>query len=237
MIANIWTPARIYGRAHRVARSWSGQSRIVRCLDAAQRRTVALILVLCLLLVLLTAQTMAHARAWFNERWTPVSRWSELQDITPPLTSDLNNSLAAWIRSQTQRALSDAYVSMLIRETFANAQARGQDPFLMLAIMQVESRFDYTAVSKAGAVGLLQVLPSQHMNKITNIQHVYDPKRNIQLGTQIFAEYRDWYKGDVQKALLQYNGSLHLPDSSYAQKVLAVRTQMVNYLERELTKA
>ena len=66
------------------------------------------------------------------------------------------------------------------------------------------------------------------------VANVFDPKNNIRVGTEVLAEYLRWYKGDVQKALLQYNGSLHIPASPYSQKVLATKAQLLMFLESRL---
>jgi soluble lytic murein transglycosylase-like protein len=140
----------------------------------------------------------------------------------------------AWVKSKAKRPLSDGFATMVVEETFNQAIQNRVDPFVMLAVMSVESSFDYTARSGAGAIGLTQVIPKWHMDKMPNAAHVFDPKNNIRVGAEVLGEYMRWYKGDVQKALLQYNGSLHLPSSSYSQKVLATKAQLLMFLESRL---
>ncbi len=87
-------------------------------------------------------------------------------------------------------------------------------PELVLAVMDVESRFDRYAVSSAGAVGLMQVMPFWPRELgMTNSQlvHVSD---NIRMGTTILGYYLRKERGNYQRALQRYNGSLGRPNYS-----------------------
>jgi hypothetical protein len=78
---------------------------------------------------------------------------------------------------------------------------------LVLAVIEVESRFDRWAVSSAGAVGLMQVMPFWPKQLgMTNDQLVRIPQ-NIRMGCTILKFYLDREKGDYTKALARYNGS------------------------------
>lgn len=80
-------------------------------------------------------------------------------------------------------------------------------PDLVLALIEVESRFDRWAVSPAGAVGLMQVMPFWPRQLGVQNQLVrVEP--NIKMGCEILryylrAENRNW-----QRALARYNGSI-----------------------------
>jgi soluble lytic murein transglycosylase-like protein len=170
---------------------------------------------------------------WFEERWQPVAQYKTVYDVKAPLSSDLHQHLVLWIKSNAKSPMSDKFANLIVKETFDNAATQKVDPFVMLALMKVESNFDYTAKSNAGAIGFTQVIPKWHMDKMDNAAHVYDPKANIRIGTQVLAEYISLYKGDLQKALLQYNGSLHMPDSQYSKKVLSARQALLAFLDRQ----
>jgi len=80
-------------------------------------------------------------------------------------------------------------------------------PDLILALMEVESRFDRWAVSPAGAVGLMQVMPFWPRQLGVQNQLVRVAP-NIRMGCEILryylrAENRDW-----ARALARYNGSV-----------------------------
>lgn len=169
---------------------------------------------------------------WFEERWQPVAQYRPTHDIKAPLSSELHQNLVVWIKSSAKAPMSDKFAELIVKETFDNAGTHKVDPFVMLALMKVESNFDYTARSTAGAIGFTQIIPKWHMDKMDSASHVYDPKANIRIGTQVLAEYLMLYQGDMRKALLQYNGSLHMPDSNYSKKVMAARQELLSFLDR-----
>ncbi len=87
-------------------------------------------------------------------------------------------------------------------------------PELVLAVIDVESRFDRYAVSSAGAVGLMQVMPFWPRELgMTNDQLVRIAD-NIHMGTTILGYYLRKERGNYQRALQRYNGSLGRPDYS-----------------------
>jgi len=87
-------------------------------------------------------------------------------------------------------------------------------PELVLAVMDVESRFDRYAVSSAGAVGLMQVMPFWPRELgMTNAQLVRIGD-NVRMGTTILGYYLRKERGNYQRALQRYNGSLGRPNYS-----------------------
>jgi soluble lytic murein transglycosylase-like protein len=81
-------------------------------------------------------------------------------------------------------------------------------PGLVMAVIDVESRFDRWAVSSAGAVGLMQIMPFwPRQLGMTNHELVRIPP-NIRMGCTILKFYLDREKGDYTKALARYNGSV-----------------------------
>jgi soluble lytic murein transglycosylase-like protein len=81
-------------------------------------------------------------------------------------------------------------------------------PGLVMAILDVESRFDRWAVSSAGAVGLMQVMPfwpeqlGMRRYELTRIA------ANVSMGCAILRYYLDNEQRDVRRALERYNGSV-----------------------------
>ena len=96
-------------------------------------------------------------------------------------------------------------------------------PELVLAIIAVESSYRAEAVSHAGARGLMQIMPWAHPEKVQavgGIRALFHPKRNIATGCRILLEYLNRSDGNLNEALLRYNGSLSDPTERYAHKVL-----------------
>lgn len=81
-------------------------------------------------------------------------------------------------------------------------------PELVLAVMDVESRFDRYAVSSAGAVGLMQVMPFWPRELGVENRLFGSIEFNIRLGCEILAFYIHREKNDHFRALGRYNGSL-----------------------------
>ncbi|HHD7488906.1 TPA: lytic transglycosylase domain-containing protein [Klebsiella oxytoca] len=80
----------------------------------------------------------------------------------------------------------------------------GVDPRLLKAIMKQESAGDPYAISRAGARGLMQIMPSNF--KSTGITDWTDPRQNIYAGAQIMAENMRNAGGNIPLALRYYNG-------------------------------
>jgi soluble lytic murein transglycosylase-like protein len=81
-------------------------------------------------------------------------------------------------------------------------------PQLVLAVIDVESAFDPFAVSYAGAVGLMQVMPFWPTELGLTKKDLIDVELNIRMGTSILAYYLERERGDYRRALGRYNGSL-----------------------------
>ena len=88
------------------------------------------------------------------------------------------------------------------------AETAGIDPYLVLAVMREESTFDPRAVSPAGAVGLLQLMPttaSVVARAAMRPVDLMDPQTNILTGTQFLGGQLRSFRGDVVLALAAYN--------------------------------
>ncbi|MCZ8130689.1 MAG: lytic transglycosylase domain-containing protein [Steroidobacteraceae bacterium] len=81
-------------------------------------------------------------------------------------------------------------------------------PELVLAVMDVESRFDPYAVSSAGAVGLMQVMPFWPRELGVENRLFGSIDFNVRLGVEILAYYMHKERNDHVRALGRYNGSL-----------------------------
>jgi soluble lytic murein transglycosylase len=90
--------------------------------------------------------------------------------------------------------------------------ASGLDPYLVASLIRQESEFNPVAVSRANAVGLMQLLPktgkvvSQQMAlKHYNATQLFTPTVNIELGTRYFRGMVDKFGGSFDHALAAYN--------------------------------
>ena len=77
------------------------------------------------------------------------------------------------------------------------------DAALIRSIMQAESAFDPSAVSRVGAMGLMQLMPD--VARAFGVEHPFDPRENIMAGARLLRELLDQYHGNVKLAVAGYN--------------------------------
>lgn len=93
-----------------------------------------------------------------------------------------------------------------------NAKTYGVDPALIAAVIYTESRFDPDAVSEAGAIGLMQLMPDtgEWIAATTGgdgfeVDDLYTPRINVRYGSYYLGELLDKYDGDVRISLAAYH--------------------------------
>ena len=83
------------------------------------------------------------------------------------------------------------------------------DPFLVYAIIREESWFNREAVSPAGALGLMQLMPGTAKRvakeSYAGRESLFDPEVNIELGTRFFADRLRQFDGNIFLAIASYN--------------------------------
>jgi soluble lytic murein transglycosylase len=93
-----------------------------------------------------------------------------------------------------------------------HATANGLDPYLVASLIRQESEFNPAAVSRANAVGLMQLLPRTGKLVAREVKlkryspsQLYTPEVNMQLGTRYFKGMVDKFGGSFEYALAAYN--------------------------------
>lgn len=122
----------------------------------------------------------------------------------------------------------------VVRLAFKEGQRYGLDPMLILAVIAVESRFNPDAESEQGAMGLMQVVPRFHPEKIAalGVSSVLLPDANIALGTRILRDAIRRGGSDVAAGLQLYNGAVDDETQAYANRVLTERKRIEGALPR-----
>lgn len=95
----------------------------------------------------------------------------------------------------------------ILKEVHHAAKRAGVPPEFVLAVIQIESMFDPYAVSSAGAMGMMQVMPFWKKEIGRESDNLIDMRTNLKYGCTILKHYLDRAKGDWKEALARYNGS------------------------------
>jgi soluble lytic murein transglycosylase-like protein len=169
---------------------------------------------------------LAHAQllgAASTERPDAELRALLIRAVNNSASFDDRYDAEVWLTDMTSRLqpLVDDSGERLEILRLAHAEARRNDlqPELVLAVIQVESRFDRFAISRAGARGLMQIMPfwlDEVGRPQDNLFHIHT---NLRLGCTILRYYLDAENGDMVRALARYNGSLG--ETWYPQRVFA----------------
>ena len=122
---------------------------------------------------------------------------------------------AVWytlMEPKLRRVVSDREERLqILRSTYCESHRLGVTrlpPGLVLAVMDVESRFNRWAVSSAGAVGLMQVMPFWPEQLGLARRDLVRVESNLRMGCAILRYYLDKEHNDVRRALARYNGSI-----------------------------
>ncbi|WP_306590669.1 transglycosylase SLT domain-containing protein [Geothrix sp. 21YS21S-4] len=102
--------------------------------------------------------------------------------------------------TEMARALKSPELIALVDEI---AQAEGVDTHLARAVIQAESAFNYRARSRAGALGLMQLMPSTAER--FGVLDPFDPRQNISGGVKYLKWLHDYYEGDLTRVVAAYN--------------------------------
>ncbi|MGK7345461.1 MAG: lytic transglycosylase domain-containing protein [Candidatus Nitrospinota bacterium M3_3B_026] len=145
------------------------------------------------------------------------------------------------------RGLSPHERAILADAVVRYSAKNGHDPFLILAVIETESSFRQRAVSRKGAVGIMQIRPfvaralARELNiSIKDAAWLYDFDTNLMLGSYYLAKMRKRF-GSLRLALEAYNlGPTRLNRfirkgvlrQSYSRKVLGKRERILEMLDR-----
>lgn len=96
----------------------------------------------------------------------------------------------------------------LLKNIHYEAKRANLAPELVLAVINTESNFNRWAISHVGAQGLMQIMPFWLKEIPQAGDNLFDIRTNLRFGCTILKHYLEREKGDFQRALARYNGSL-----------------------------
>lgn len=91
-------------------------------------------------------------------------------------------------------------VEKLVREA---AERHNVDPALIRAVIETESNWNPSAVSRKGAVGLMQLIPTTAQR--FGVNDLYSPQQNVDAGVKYLKTLLERYNGNLDLALAAYN--------------------------------
>lgn len=129
------------------------------------------------------------------------------------------------------RAIADAELEGAVGRA---AREHRLQPALLLAVMKAESSFNPIIVSKAGAVGLMQLIPETAIRH--GVRNLYDTEENVAGGARHLRYLLDRFHGNIRLALAAYNAGEKKVDRygkipPYKETLLYVQKVMTYYRE------
>lgn len=180
--------------------------------------------------------------AVFSKEWKP--DWVSSSGVIQPLpfpSESWDEMIRGWNLAMPNTSIIPANNDLLVnkitskynipqkqaQEIVISAHKQGEehdlDPILILSLITAESSFNPQARNNSGAVGLMQVIPYWHRDKISALglsqAQLFHVDSNIQLGAMILKNYLDQNDGNMVRALQKYNGSSKDRSLRYSNKV------------------
>ncbi len=189
-------------------------------------------------IVLLLAARVAHSGAQIEEPLANSVRSAlsaAVLDAAPPRPSfesiDERLSYLRWLGEMSERLKrrkSEHATRVEFLETlWYESRRAGLEPELVLGLIQVESGFRKYAVSRAGAIGYMQVMPFwARLIGDGDAARLFHMQANLRFGCVILRHYLDMERGDLFLALGRYNGSrgrAEYPSAVFAARRLWLR--------------
>jgi|SRR5579862_100819 len=117
-----------------------------------------------------------------------------------PRSDPATNATTALNVRQERQAVSPERLERIVNEAAARHDL---DPALVSSVIDVESNWNQSAISRKGALGLMQLIPTTAGEM--GVRDAFDPAQNVEGGTSYLRLLLDRFHGDIPKSLAAYN--------------------------------
>jgi soluble lytic murein transglycosylase-like protein len=159
---------------------------------------------------------------------------SHIQEFEANFVTTPQQKMVEYIKS-TNKAVSETDAIQIVNSTMKWADEFNVDPYLIFAVQEVESTYDKYSMSKTGALGVMQVIPSWHLDKMREAikdigtPEIFNIHTNIYLGTWVLKSCMRQFNL-TKNSLNCYNGSNAKPNG-YDEKVLTAYRKIQNMMK------
>ncbi len=122
-------------------------------------------------------------------------------------------------------------IDQLVREAAAK---RHIDPDFVNSLIKYESNFQPRALSNKGAQGLMQLMPGTAAQ--LGVSNAFDPKANVEAGTEYLSQLLDLYNNDPVKALAAYNAGAHRVEQYHGVPPFRETRLYINHIVRDFSQ-
>ncbi len=168
------------------------------------------ILVAAIGAVVLVPPSRAQIASYVNEHGKLV--YTNEDSLSGRTASNISAATSTNFMKTARKLALSAPPDHLERMVHEAAERHSVNPALVKAVISAESGWNPFAISRKGAVGLMQLIPGTAQR--FGVGNPFDPAQNIEAGTRYLKALLDRYNGDLSKSLAAYNAGERAVDLS-----------------------